>query len=93
MSKFLYAFDIEWLFSCFAANSEKKKKRGFVFRTQIFKRVCDRDTLLINVVSIDGTHDIKKVMQDLMNDRNVSPNERTFSALVCFSFVQHKSRD
>ena len=35
----------------------------------------------------------EKVMQDLMNDRDVSPNERTFCALIRgYSFVYHKSR-
>ena len=35
----------------------------------------------------------EKVMQHLMNDRDVSPDERTFSALIrSFSFVQHQSR-
>ena len=35
----------------------------------------------------------EKVMQDSMNDRDVSPNERTFCTLIrSYSFVQHKSR-
>ena len=35
----------------------------------------------------------EKVMQDLMNDPHVSPNDRTFCALIRgYSFVHHKSR-
>ena len=35
----------------------------------------------------------EKVMQDLMNDRNVSPNDRTFCALINgYNFLFHEDR-